>query len=163
MFYNSIGLCANLGLSWCTGTRGNSYCFHNHTWTYDAVRYCFLLLCTGTRGHNRKFYLTRFDHQVRHESKITLQKYSFLASYCCQFQITVFENGDQLFSTRLPLLRIKEPSGYQKKKINFTPWLRGIVVLVDYCKSIKSENHITVFEKISGKDEKLSQFWLYDT
>ena len=25
-------------LSWCTGTRGNSYCFHNHTWTYDAVR-----------------------------------------------------------------------------------------------------------------------------
>ena len=44
-----------LGLSWCTGTRGNSYCFHNHTWTYDAVRYCFLLLCTGTRGHNQNF------------------------------------------------------------------------------------------------------------
>ena len=27
-----------LGLSWCTGTRGNSFCFHNHTWSYDAVR-----------------------------------------------------------------------------------------------------------------------------
>ena len=26
------------GLSWCTGTRGNSFCFHNHTWSYDAVR-----------------------------------------------------------------------------------------------------------------------------
>ena len=26
------------GLSWCTGTRGNSYCFHNHTCSYDAVR-----------------------------------------------------------------------------------------------------------------------------
>ena len=42
------------GLSWCTGTRGNSFCFHNHTWSYDAVRYCFLLLCAGTRGHNQK-------------------------------------------------------------------------------------------------------------
>ena len=35
---------------------------------------------------------TRFDHQVRHESKITLQKYFFLASYCCQFQITRWQS-----------------------------------------------------------------------
>ena len=28
----------NSGLSWCTGTRGNSYCFHIHTWSCDAVR-----------------------------------------------------------------------------------------------------------------------------
>ena len=27
-----------LGLSKCTGTRGNSYCFHIHTWSCDAVR-----------------------------------------------------------------------------------------------------------------------------
>ena len=43
-----------LGLSWCTGTRGNSYCFHIHTWSCDAVRQCFVPLCTGTRGHNQK-------------------------------------------------------------------------------------------------------------
>ena len=26
------------GLSWCTGTWGNFYCFHIHTWSCDAVR-----------------------------------------------------------------------------------------------------------------------------
>ena len=26
----------NWGLSWCTSTRGNSYCFHIHTWSCDA-------------------------------------------------------------------------------------------------------------------------------
>ncbi|RMX57917.1 hypothetical protein pdam_00006698 [Pocillopora damicornis] len=36
----------------------------------------------------------------------------------------------------------------------------GKVVLIDYCKSKKSENHITVLEKIPVKDEKSSQFWL---
>ena len=42
------------GLSWCTGTRGNFYCFHIHTWSCDAVRECFVPLCTGTGGHNRQ-------------------------------------------------------------------------------------------------------------
>ena len=53
------------GLSWCTGTRGNSYCFHNHTWSYDAVRQCFLFLCTGTRGHNTGFVLAQCKRAAR--------------------------------------------------------------------------------------------------
>ena len=35
---SSFSCCLFWGLSWCTGTRGNSYCFHIHTWSCDAVR-----------------------------------------------------------------------------------------------------------------------------
>ena len=42
------------GLSWCTGTRGNSYCFHIHTWSCDAfVNVSFL--CVPVHEDTTKF------------------------------------------------------------------------------------------------------------
>ena len=33
---NSLPVSGAVLVSWCTGTRGNSYCFHIHTWSCDA-------------------------------------------------------------------------------------------------------------------------------
>ena len=54
------------GLSWCTGTRENSYCFHIHTWSCDAfVNVSFL--CVPVHEDTTKFSASSMSSYWRTE------------------------------------------------------------------------------------------------
>ena len=80
------------GLSWCTGTRGNSYCFHIHTWSCDAfVNVSFL--CVPVHDDTTKFPHTQWA---------PTEGRSFTWFICFLIK---FENAR--FSNTLPALRIQ--------------------------------------------------------